>query len=79
MLLLSLTQMGCQMPKVINYYQEILAAADDVFGSRVAARVWLSKPNPLLGEDTPFDHAVTSNGAHMVLGILKNMKDGFSY
>ena len=59
---------------------EIVSALVDVFGDQTTkALVWLNSPNNLLDGEVPREHSRTVNGAHKVLGILWNMKDGFTY
>ena len=67
------------MPEIVRLHRDIITLALDVFGKREKANEWLRTPNNLLGDNTPFNHALTETGAQKVLGILRNMKDGLSY
>lgn len=50
--------------------------AADVFGSITAAREWLRKPHPMLGDIPPADYADNEFGAEQVRGILISLKYG---
>jgi putative toxin-antitoxin system antitoxin component (TIGR02293 family) len=57
-------------------FTELSAAAVDVFGSVANAADWLTRPHPLLDEQTPLQRARTPWGLQRVRAILGALKYG---
>jgi putative toxin-antitoxin system antitoxin component (TIGR02293 family) len=54
----------------------VIAAAEHVWGDRVDAREWLTRPHPELGNRTPLDSAMTELGARRVEELLDRLYYG---
>lgn len=57
-------------------FTELTAAAVDVFGDLEPAIRWLTRPHPLLGDETPLQRARTPWGNRRVLGMLNALRYG---
>jgi putative toxin-antitoxin system antitoxin component (TIGR02293 family) len=57
-------------------FTELSAAAVDVFGAVAKAAEWLTRPHPLLNEQTPLQRARTPWGLQRVRAILGALKYG---
>lgn len=55
---------------------QAFAHAEAVFGSKEAARAWLTRPQPGLGEQVPLDLLVTEAGAGEVADLLGRIEYG---
>jgi putative toxin-antitoxin system antitoxin component (TIGR02293 family) len=51
----------------------VIAAAEQVWGDREAAREWLTRPHPELGDRTPLDAGLSEVGARHVEELLDQL------
>src|SRR3546814_10835729 len=56
----------------------IVAAAEDVFGSKDKAHIWLSRENRALDGETPLALADTDRGARAVEALLGRIEHGIA-
>ncbi|MGF6208606.1 antitoxin Xre/MbcA/ParS toxin-binding domain-containing protein [Pseudomonas frederiksbergensis] len=62
----------------MNYIELVQRQAEQVFGNKAKADLWLNQPKTEFGGSTALEHAHTENGYVKVKDSLERIRHGYS-